>query len=113
MVISAYPDPSPICGHRNIPNSTMSSTINMSSRFRPELSPILNAIDPVRMGFSLFLFLLLIFVPDDIAYSAYRLDEADAVHFVYLAAQISDIYIDYIGLAHVIISPDLAEKAVP
>ena len=59
--------------------------MKISSRLRPELSPILSAIDPVLTGFSLFLFSLLIVVSDNVTYSADRLDEADAVHFIDLA----------------------------
>ena len=63
-------------GTTNIPNRITSSTIKMSSRLRPELRPILKAIDPVLTGFSLRLLSLAIFVSYHVAYTADRLDEA-------------------------------------
>ena len=111
-MISANPDPSDRAGSRNTQNRTASSTMNISRRLRPELRPILSAIDPVLTGFSLFLFPLLIFVSYNIPYSADCLDEADTINLIDLAAQISDIYIDHVGLSHIVIAPDLSQKAV-
>ena len=109
---SIWPELFERLGNMNKPNRIASSTIKMSNRLRPELRPILNAIDPVLTGFSLRLLSLAIFVPDHIAYTADRLDEVYSEDLIDFAPQISDINVDYIGLSHVVISPDCSQKSI-
>ena len=65
-----------------MPNSITSSTIKISSRLKPELRPILKAIDPVLTGFSLRLFSLAIFVFYHVTYAADRVDEVYSEYLI-------------------------------